>query len=506
MTHTLVDLLDDAMRRYADRVAVRCLGTALTYAELDRQSRAFAGFLQSRLGVRKGDRVAVMLPNVAAFPIATLGIVRAGAVQVNINPQYTPRELQHQLADAGARAIVVFAGVSAALAEIIRDTGIEHIIAVGTPVDPRLDAIPFADAAAPFTPVALDAGDLLLLQYTGGTTGISKGAELTHGNIVANLDQIKARLAHATRPGEEVVVTALPLFHIFALTVNLFTFLSIGGENWLVPNARDLDSVVDTLAAARPTAMTGVNTLYAALVAHPRIREVDFSRLRAAVGGGAAVLRVTSERFRAVAGVHILEGYGLSETSPVLTLNPAGATFSGTVGRPVHATEIRLLDDAGRDVALGEAGEICARGPQVMRGYWQKPDANRAAFTADGFFRTGDIGVLDADGFLTIVDRKKDMILVSGFNVYPNEVEAVVAAVPGVAECACIGVPDERTGEAVRVYAVATPGASVCADDVIAHCRRELASYKVPRHVGFVDALPKSSVGKVLRKALREEH
>jgi long-chain acyl-CoA synthetase len=517
---SVVHLLEDAARRHADKPAFRCLGQTLTYADVDRLSRDFAAFLQSRLGVRKGERIAVMLPNVAAFPIATLGILRAGAVQVNVNPLYTPRELEHQLKDSGARAIVIFSGASATLAEIAGKTGVERVVTVdpgdataaklpASPVDARLEnAIKLRDALAegaalPFAPVDLTGDDLLFLQYTGGTTGVSKGAALSHRNLIANTEQFKAFMPDLVREGAEVVVTALPLYHVFALMVNFITYFSIGAENWLVPNPREMDSFVGVLKAARCTVITGVNTLFNGLLAHPGIGEVDFSRLRAAIGGGAAVIPTTSQRWKALTGRDILEGYGLSETSPVLTLNPAGGGFSGTVGLPLPSTEIKLLDAHDREVATGEAGEVCARGPQVMKGYWQKPEANRAAFTEDGYFRTGDVGVLDAQGRLRIVDRKKDMIIVSGFNVYPNEVEAIAAACAGVAECACVGAPDECSGETVRLFVVRAPGAALTAGDVIAHCRRELTAYKVPRQVIFLEALPKSPVGKILRKDLR---
>jgi long-chain acyl-CoA synthetase len=518
---SVLEMLEGAMRRYADKPAFRCFGQTLTYADTDRLSRHFAAYLQSKLGVKKGDRVAVMLPNIPAFPLAMLGIVRAGAIQVNVNPLYTPRELEHQLNDAGAGIIVVFGGVSATLAEIIGKTPVRHVLSVdlgdGTgaripspPVDGRLaGVVAFSDALAQgaelgFTPVALGAEDLLFLQYTGGTTGLSKGAALSHRNLVANTEQFKAFMRDALRPGEEVVVTALPLYHIFALMVNFISCYSIGAENWLVPNPRDMDGFIEVLRQARCTVFTGVNTLFGGLLMHPRIGEADFSRLRVAIGGGAAVLPTTSEKWKALTGKDILEGYGLSETSPVLTLNPlTGAGFSATVGLPFPSTDIKLLDAEDRQVAIGEAGEICARGPQVMPGYWQKPDANAAAFTPDGYFRTGDIGVFDARGFLKIVDRKKDMIIVSGFNVYPNEVEAVAAACPGVAECACVGKPDEKTGEAVRLFVAKAPGAALTEDDVVLHCRRELAAYKVPKEVRFLDALPKSNVGKILRKDLR---
>ena len=518
---SVVEMFEDAMSRYADKAAFRCFGQTLSYADTDRLSRAFAAYLQRALGVAKGDRVAVMLPNIPAFPLATIGLVRAGAAQVNVNPLYTPRELEQQLNDCGAEIIVVFDGVSATLAEIIGRTPIRQVIGVGlgdgtrgaipSPVvDARLaGAVRFTDALARgadlgFAPVAVSGDDLLFLQYTGGTTGLSKGAALSHRNLVANTEQFKAFVPDALRPGQEVVVTALPLYHIFALMVNFISYFSIGAENWLVTNPRDMDGFVEILKQARCTAFTGVNTLYGGLLMQPRIKEVDFSRLRVAIGGGAAVLPTTSAKWKAVTGKDILEGYGLSETSPILTLNPMTiAGFSATVGLPLPSTDIKLLDGADKEAKLGEAGEICAKGPQVTKGYWRNPEANAAAFTRDGYFCTGDIGVFDERGFLKIVDRKKDMIIVSAFNVYPNEVEAVAAACHGVAECACIGVPDDKTGEAVRLFVVKAAGAALCEDDLIAHCRREMVAYKVPKQVRFLEALPKSGVGKILRKDLR---
>ncbi|MGA6965386.1 MAG: AMP-binding protein [Xanthobacteraceae bacterium] len=518
---SVLHMLEGAMQRFADRPAFRCFGRTLTYADTDRLSRDFAAYVQGRLGVKKGDRIAVMLPNIPAFAFAMLGVVRAGAVQVNVNPLYTPRELEHQLNDAGVEIIIIFSGVSPTLAEIIGKTAVKQVISVGLgdgtgatlaspPVDARLaNVVAFSDALIQgadlaLTPVALCADDLLFLQYTGGTTGVSKGAALSHGNLVANTEQCKAFIPDALRPGQEVVVTALPLYHIFALMVNFITFFSIGAENWLVPNPRDIESFCDTLKKSRLTVFTGVNTLFGAMAMHPSIKEVDFTSLRVTIGGGATVLPTTSQKWKALTGKHILEGYGLSETSPILTLNPMTATsFSGTVGLPFPSTDIKLLDVDDMEVPLGQPGEICAKGPQVMKGYWQKPEANTAAFTADGYFRTGDIGVFDDKGFLKIVDRKKDMIIVSGFNVYPNEVEAVAAACTGVAECACVGKPDEKTGEAVRLFVTKAPGATLTEDDVIAHCRRELTAYKVPKEVRFLDALPKSNVGKILRKDLR---
>jgi len=411
--------------------------------------------------------------------------------------------------------------VSSTLAEIVGESGVEQIISVGLadgtatrlaspPVDARLKNVTsFTEALAqgaalPLSSPPLTGDDILFLQYTGGTTGLSKGAALSHRNLVANTEQYKAFMPDALRPGEEIVVTALPLYHIFALMVNFITYFSIGAENWLVANPRDMAGFIETLRQARPTVFTGVNTLFAGLLMQPNIGEVDFSRLKVAIGGGAAVLPITSEKWKRLTGKDILEGYGLSETSPVLTLNPMTREgFSGTVGLPFPSTEIKLLGENDIEVAPGEAGEVCARGPQVMRGYWQKDEANAKAFTADGYFRTGDVGVFDERGYLRIVDRKKDMIIVSGFNVYPNEVEAIAAACSGVAECACIGRPDEKTGESVVLFASKMPGASVNEADVIAHCRRELTAYKVPKEVRFVEALPKSNVGKILRKDLR---
>ena len=500
-------LMERAMRQYADHVAFRSFGQTLTYGELDRLSRAFAAWLQGQ-GVRKGDRVAVMCPNLLAFPVAMLGIVRAGAAQVNVNPLYTARELEHQLNDAGCDTIVIFNGSTPTLAEILDRTSITRVVTAGASldaarplpgpdVDPRIgNAVPLADALTqganlPFTPVEQGPEDLLFLQYTGGTTGLSKGAALSHGNLLANVAQFGTFMPEALRPGREVVVTAIPLYHIFALMVNYISYFSVGAENWLVANPRDMDGFVETLRQARPTVFTGVNTLFAGLTMHPKTPEVDWSRLHLAIGGGAAIIPTVSERWQAITGQFIREGYGLSETSPVLTFNPAAVkAFSCTTGLPVPSTDVRLLDDDGNDVAEGEAGEVCVSGPQVMRGYWQKPEANAAAFTADGYFKTGDIGELDERGFLKIVDRKKDMIIVSGFNVYPNDVEAVASACLGVVECACVGVPDEKTGEAVKLFVVKAQGSELDEAAVQAHCRGQLTAYKVPKIVTFIDALP----------------
>ena len=518
---SVVDMMEQAMQRFADKPAIRCVGQTLSYADLDRLSRNFAAYLQGPLGVKKGDRIAVMIPNLLAFPIALLGIIRAGAIQVNVNPLYTPRELEYQLNDAGAQTLIVFNGVSSTAAEILSRTALNAVITVGLgdgsgqllpspPVDARLsNAIAFTDALTqgtklPFVPVEISGDDIMFLQYTGGTTGLSKGAALTHRNLVANTEQYKAFMPHNLRPGQEVIVTAIPLYHIFALMVNFITHFSIGADNWLVPNPRDFDSFLDTFKQARPSIFMGVNTLYAGLVAHPRSKEIDWSNLRLAGGGGAAVIGAVSDKWQALTGTFIREGYGLSETGPVLTFNPESIEkFTGCCGIPMPSTDIKLLDDENREVAIGEAGEICAKGPQVMKGYWNNSEANDAAFTTDGYFRTGDVGVFDSLGFLKIVDRKKDMIIVSGFKVYPNEIEAIATGCPGVLECACIGVPDEKSGEAVKLFVVKTPGASLTEVDVADFCRKDLTGYKVPKIVRIVEALPKSAVGKILRRELR---
>ena len=520
--NSVTDLLDPAIQQYRDKPAFHALGQSITYGEVGRLSTALAAYLQHDVGIKKGDRVAVMMPNIVAFPITFIALARLGAIQVNVNPLYTPRELEHQLNDAGATAIVVYDGSTPTLAEIIGHTpalktvitsgladGLANAIP-GPAVDARLTgAVRLVDAIArgagrSVTPVAVGGHDPLFLQYTGGTTGLSKGATLSHRNLIANIEQYKAFMPQAMRPGEEVVVTAIPLYHIFALMVNFLSYFSVGAENWLVANPRDAGGFVGILKAARPTIFTGVNTLFAGLVAHPGLAEVDWSRLQLSAGGGAAIISSTSERWKAVTGSLIREGYGLSETSPIVSFNPYYINqFSGTTGLPMPSTDVVLLDDNDRVAGVGGAGEVCVKGPKVMQGYWQQPEANARAFTADGYFRTGDIGVFDERGFLKIVDRKKDMIIVSGFNVYPNEVEEVATACPGVAECACVGMPDDKTGEAVKLVVVRAAGADLTEEALIAYCRANMAAYKVPRQVRFIEALPKSTVGKILRRELR---
>lgn len=521
-TDSVTAMFERATARFADTEAFDSFGATMSYREFDTLSRDFAAYLQSDLGLAKGDRVAVMMPNLMAFPVAFFGIIRAGGVQVNVNPLYTPRELKHQLNDAGVETIVIFSGSTPVLAEIIAETAVKTVIVVNVgdfanpelpspPVDPRIDApMPMQDAVAAgkgrsLVPVDLNADDLLFLQYTGGTTGLSKGAMLSHGNLLANVAQFKAFANASITPGDEVAVTALPLYHIFALMVNLIAYVDLGAKNYLVANPRDIDGLVGVLQRARPTMFTAVNTLFAGLLANPGLKDVDMSRLRVCAGGGSAIHAAVSNRWFEVTGEHIREGYGLSETSPILTINPFNVNrFSGTVGLPMPSTDIKLLDADNREVGIGEEGEICAAGPQVMRGYWKREETRHQDFTEDGYFRTGDIGVFGEDGYLRIVDRKKDMVLVSGFNVFPNEIEATIAEIDGVAESACIGVPDGRTGEALRVFVVPHPGAEISAEDIVAHCRTQLTAYKVPHQIRFVDELPKSTVGKILRRELRD--
>ncbi|MEO1563922.1 MAG: AMP-binding protein [Pseudomonadota bacterium] len=518
---SVVDLLDTAVKEYADLPAFECFGTQMTYGELDEKSRAVAAYLQNELGVKKGDRVALMCPNIYAFPVAMMGILRAGAAQVNVNPLYTPRELEHQLHDAGAETILIFSGSTPTLGAILDKTPIKTVVTIdlgdasglplpSPPVDASIpNAIALADiltqgAEMSFTKVDLTGEDILFFQYTGGTTGLSKGAVLTHRNLVANSEQFRAYLPEATEPTKEVVVGALPLYHIFGLTLSL-CYMAIGSKIVLIPNPRDLDAFIAAIKDSKFSIMAGVNTLFAGLCMHPAFKEVDFSGYKVSIGGGAAVLEATSEAWKAVTGYHIKEGYGLSETSPILCINPMSVThFTGACGLPVSSTDIKLLGDNDEEVPVGERGEICAAGPQIMRGYWNRKDANDEVFTKDGYFRTGDIGVFDENGYLRIVDRKKDMIIVSGFNVYPNEVEAVVQSCPGVAENACIGVPDDKTGEAVQVFVVRSEGSEITEEYVINHCREAMTAYKVPRRITFLEELPKSNVGKILRRELRE--
>ena len=526
------EMFERSVRSFRDRPAYLNMGKAITYGELDGMSRDFAAYLQS-LGLKKGARIAVMMPNLLQYPVAIFGALRAGYTVVNCNPLYTVRELEHQLKDSGAEAIVIVENFANVLQECVGNTPIRHVIVtalgdmLGFPkgaivnfvvrhvkkmVPPwnlpqavRFNDILARGARLDFRPVEVTHDDLAFLQYTGGTTGVSKGAMLTHRNIVANLQQAHAWLKPFLSEGGETIVTALPLYHIFALTANCLTFFKIGAANVLITNPRDIPGFVKELAKHRFTTMTGVNTLFNALLNDPDFAKLDFSPLRITLGGGMAVQRAVAERWKQVTGVPLIEAYGLTETSPAATINPLNLTeYNGAIGLPVSSTDVAIRDENGADLPLGEAGEICVHGPQVMKGYYNRPDETEKVMFPDGYLRTGDIGIMDEKGFVRIVDRKKDMILVSGFNVYPNEVEGVVAMHPGVLEVAAVGVTDEKSGEAVKLFIVKKDPA-LSAEAVIAHCKENLTGYKVPKLVEFRAELPKTNVGKILRRALRDE-
>ena len=519
---SVVEIMLEAGERFSDKVAFSNFGATKTYAEVLSLSRDFAAYLQNELGLVKGDRVALMAPNMMTFPIAMFGILRAGGVQVNVNPMYTPRELEHQLNDADVETIVIFSGSTETLADVIEHTGVKNVIVAGLddlidlglpspPCDPRLqNTVAFTDTIAAgnsmdFSAVDLVGNDLIYLQYTGGTTGLSKGAMLTHRNLVANIMQFESCAGDYISFGNDVVVTAIPMYHIFALMVNTLSYFKFGGTNVMITNPRDMPAFVEEWSKWKVNVFTGVNTLYNGLLHTPGFADIDFSSLRFSVGGGAAVQKAVSDKWKEVTGKHIKEGYGLSETSPILTINPFGMDdFKSAIGVPAPSTDISLRDDDGNEVPQGERGELCAKGPQVMKGYWRREDATDEVMTDDGYFCTGDIAVMDETGFFRIVDRKKDMILVSGFNVYPNEIEAEIATLAGVLECACIGVPDEKTGEAAKVFVVRSDE-SLTKEAVRAHCKESLTGYKVPRHIVFIDELPKSTVGKILRRELRDK-
>ncbi len=529
---SLVAVLKSACERYSHRPAFSNMGRTLTYGDVDRLSARFAAWLLNDLKLKQGDRVAIMLPNVLQYPIALFGVLRAGLVVVNTNPMYTARELKHQLDDSGAAAIVVLDNFAQTLSEVVAATKVRQVITTGlgdllgfpksavvnfvakyvkklVPDYRIANSIRFNEALArgaakPAPAVELGFDDIAFLQYTGGTTGVAKGAMLTHRNMVANMQQVSAWFGPTVKLGEEVMVTALPLYHIFALTCNCLAFTKFGGLNVLVTNPRDMPGFVKLLQESRFTAITGVNTLFNALLNTPGFDKIDFSRLHLSMGGGMAVQRAVAERWVKVTGCVLLEGYGMTESSPVATTNPINLTeYTGSIGLPAPSTELSVQDDNGKLLALGEVGELCIRGPQVMKGYWQRPDETVKVLTPDGWLRTGDMGKMDDKGFFFIVDRKKDMILVSGFNVYPNEIEDVIATHPGVLEVAAVGVPDDKSGEAVKVVIVRKDPA-LTAEDIKAHCRTSLTGYKQPRFVEFRESLPKTNVGKILRRELRE--
>ncbi|MFT3758821.1 long-chain-fatty-acid--CoA ligase [Thauera sp.] len=529
---SLVDLFEQSVRRFASRTAYICMGKGITYAELDRLSAQFAGYLQGELKLPAGARVALMMPNLLQYPVALFGTLRAGYTVVNVNPLYTARELEHQLRDAGADAIVIVENFAHTLEQVRAQVPVKHVVVtslgemLGFPKSMLVDfvvrrvkkmvpswrldgAVRFSDALARggrhrLLPVELGHENIAFLQYTGGTTGKAKGAILTHGNIIANLQQAHAWIAPFVKEGEEVIITALPLYHIFSLTANCLTFFKIGAVNVLITNPRDIPGFVKELGKHKFTVITGVNTLFNALLNNSDFARLDFSNLRVALGGGMAVQQAVAEKWRKVTGIPLVEAYGLTETSPAVTINPLDLPeFNHAIGLPVPSTEISIRDDADVEQPVGQRGELCVRGPQVMRGYWQLPEETARAFTPDGFLRTGDIAVIDDKGFISIVDRKKDMILVSGFNVYPNEVEDVVAGHPGVMEVAAVGVPDERSGETVKVFVV-RKDPNLTEKELIAYCQQNLTGYKVPHRIEFRDELPKSNVGKILRRELRD--
>ena len=528
----MADLLDEGFRAYPERPAFENMGTTLTYAELDRLSARFAAWLQDQ-GLEPGDRVALMMPNLLQYPVAMFGVLRAGLVVVNTNPLYTARELQHQLADSGARAIVILENFAHVLEKTIGQTGVEHVVVTGAgdllnapkrhivnaavrylkrdvPSFNLPAAVSFrqaldAGARLDLTPAPREREDLAFLQYTGGTTGLAKGAMLTHRNLLANIEQSAAWIG-AVGFNRETIITALPLYHVFALTANCMVFFKIGGLNRLITNPRDTKGFVKELQKAPFTAITGVNTLFNALLNTPGFEHTDFSALKFTLGGGMAVQRAVAEKWKAVTGTTLIEAYGLTETSPAACVNPMDLKdYNGAIGLPIPSTECCVMDEDGNILDTGEVGELCVRGPQVMKGYWNRPEETEKVLTPEGWFRTGDIARMDEQGYFYIVDRKKDMILVSGFNVYPNELEDVIAAHPQVIEVGVIGVPDEKSGEAVKAVVVRRDeslGAKALRD----WCKEQMTGYKVPRYIEFVDELPKTNVGKILRRNLRESH
>jgi long-chain acyl-CoA synthetase len=532
---TIVDVFAASAQAHPQRRAFvsGATGKALTYRDVDRGSRWFAGYLHGVLGLASGARVALMMPNVLQYPLCVLGALRAGCIVVNVNPLYTPRELAHQLKDSGAEVIVALEQLAPVVAAAREGTAVAHVVITGAadmlrfggaggtsapPLPEQAATLPLLPGAvrlrqalargarADAAPVATAPSDVAFLQYTGGTTGVSKGAVLTHRNIVANLKQSRAWGApHLDLTRENVMITAIPLYHIYALTNCLMLGIDLGVVNVLVADPRNTPAFVRVLAQYRFAILPAVNTLFNALINDPDFAKVDFSELRTTAGGGAAIQRSVARRWREITGVPIREGYGLTECAPTVTANPYNVRdFDGSVGMPLPSTEISIRNDAGNEVREGEPGELCVRGPQVMQGYWNRPEETARVMMADGFLRTGDIARVDARGYVFLVDRKKDLILVSGFNVYPNEIEDVVALHPGVFEAAAVGVPDAKSGEAVTIFVVKKDPA-LTADALLAHCRQNLTAYKIPRHVVFLDALPKSNVGKILRRELREE-
>ena len=526
------DLFEKSVKQYGPRKAYINMDKAITYAELDKLSADFGAYCQSVLKLPRGARIALMMPNLLQYPVCLYGALRAGYTVVNCNPLYTERELEHQLKDSGAEAIVIVENFASVLANVIARTPVKHVLV--TQLGDMLDfpkrmivnlvvkhvkkmvpawsipnAVELRDALIeggryPLKPVEVGHDDLAFLQYTGGTTGVSKGAMLTHRNIIANLQQAHAWI-NAGVQDNEIIVTALPLYHIFALTANCLTFFKIGATNLLITNPRDIPAFVKEIGKYPFSTITGVNTLFNAMINNPDFAKIDLSKLHLTLGGGMAVQRAVAERWKQITGVTLIEAYGLTETSPAATMNPLDMPeYNGCIGLPISSTEVTIRDDDGKDLPMGEPGELCIRGPQVMKGYWNRADETAKVIMADGFLRTGDVAIMDAKGYFKIVDRKKDMILVSGFNVYPNEIEDVLAMHPGVLESAAVGVPDEKTGEAIKIFVV-KKDPDLTEASIIEHCRSHLTGYKVPRQIAFRTELPKTNVGKILRRQLRDE-
>ncbi|MBZ9665080.1 long-chain-fatty-acid--CoA ligase FadD2 [Pseudomonas chaetocerotis] len=536
---SVIEVFERSCKRFADRPAFSNLGVTLTYAELDRLSATFAAYLQKHTDLKPGDRIAVQMPNVLQYPIAVFGAMRAGLIVVNTNPLYTAREMRHQFKDAGVRALVYLNMFGKLVQEVLPDTEIEYLIEarmgdmlpslkgwlVNTVVKKVKKMVPdyhLPQAIAfkqvlkqghgqTLTPVKVGHDDIAVLQYTGGTTGVAKGAMLTHGNLVANMLQVDACLAQLgedgtplMKQGQEIMIAPLPLYHIYAFTANCMCMMVNGNQNVLITNPRDIPGFIKELGKWKFSALLGLNTLFVALMDHPEFKNLDFSNLKVTNSGGTALVKATAERWQQMTGCTVVEGYGLTETSPVASTNPYGDKARlGTVGIPVPGTAFKVIDDDGNEMPLGERGELCIKGPQVMKGYWQREEATAEVLDAEGWFKTGDIAVIDADGFVRIVDRKKDMIIVSGFNVYPNEIEDVVMAHPKVASCAAIGVPDDKSGEVVKLFVVPRDG-GVTVEELKAYCKENFTGYKVPKHIVFKDSLPMTPVGKILRRELRD--
>ncbi|ERI51639.1 long-chain fatty acid--CoA ligase [Pseudomonas sp. EGD-AK9] len=529
----ILAVLKESCQRFADKPAFSNLGKTITYGEMYQLSGDFAAYLQKHTDLKPGDRIAVQLPNVLQYPVVVFGAMRAGLVVVNTNPLYTAREMEHQFNDSGAKALICLANMAHLAEQVVPKTGVKHVIVteVGDmlPTFKRLlvnavikhvkkmvpaynlpQAVKLNDALAKgrgqsFNEASPSNADIAVLQYTGGTTGVAKGAMLTHRNLVANMLQVKALMGANLDEGCEVLIAPLPLYHIYAFTFHCMAMMLIGGHNILLTNPRDLPAVVKDLAKYRFTGFVGLNTLFVALCNNEEFRKLDFSSLKATFSGGMALQLATAERWKEVTGCAICEGFGMTETSPVATVNPFSAIQLGTIGIPLPSTLCKIINDEGQELAIGEIGELCVKGPQVMKGYWQRQEATDEILDADGWLKTGDIGLIQEDGYLRIVDRKKDMILVSGFNVYPNELEDVLATLPGVLQCAAIGVPDEKSGEAIKVFVVVKPGESLTKEQVMEHMRANLTGYKVPKAVEFRDVLPTTNVGKILRRELRDE-